>query len=132
MNNGMGIVGFVIAGVVAAIVVFYNFPLNGDAVEPEKQEVVLEGFSGSKKDVVATHKEFTGAQKAIVVSPKKQEVVKEGFSKKYEVNGSTTAVPTPVPGKMPTKSAMATPYLVPHTKMENFISDLQKVIDQYK
>ena len=50
-------------------------------VSPEKQ-VVKEGFSGQKgpDNVVITHKEFTGAQKVIVVSPEKQEVVKEGFS----------------------------------------------------
>jgi len=46
-------------------------------VNPEKQEVVLEGFSGSNA-VVETRNEFTGGQNAVLVNPNPQEVVKEG------------------------------------------------------
>ena len=79
----------IIATIIVAIMGYYLSQAVTE-VSPEKQEVVTEGFSGSREPVIVTHKEFTGHNKGIVVTPEKPEII-TGYSK----------VPFPIPPKFP-------------------------------
>ena len=96
--------------------------VENQVVSPEKQEVVKEGYSGSNKPVVVSHKEFTGGGNKIkVVSPEKPIILKEGFSKPYGANASGNAISTP------------TPMLVPDTKAKKkVISIIDTTLEELK
>ena len=104
-------------------------------INPEKPEVIKEGYSGTSSKAVATKNEFTGHNKIKVVSPEKPIVLKEGFAKPYEANASGNAKPFPNAGpfKVPDAKPMAKPMLVPDTKAKKkVISIIDTTLEELK
>ena len=101
-------------------------------IDPEPQEVVKEGYSGTSSKVVATHGSFTGGNdKKIVVTPEPPKTY-SGYSKPYNAGPTGLATPNTVPGKDKVPEKGKAPYLVPKTKLELMISDLEALVAKYK
>ena len=134
----------ILASVALSVAVIGLFLINGCTeqkpaenkviVSPEKQEVVKEGYSGSNKPVVVSHKEFTGGGNKIkVINPEKQEIVKEGFSgSKPTVVGKTEEfVGAEKPVSVPEKT-QGTPQLDTEKVIETIEKELETIEKELK